>query len=292
MDQRANNQLLMERRRRMGIPDGAGASQISEGGDPRIRQRFGGILAGELKGKIDDFDQSQSTLFSAPARLNLNSEFGEGGRVSAAISQREQRLPQNDRRRRGPSQQQSKVSDKTYSVPLADFGPPKLGGEMSEINDLFGERPSRGGYSQTGPLMPERGEGIRDIGDGYMSSAPYNPASQILNRVAARNSRGADFRDLESRGVEEAETPESRYLGNASYRAPQDQGVMQEMARTISEQSQMLRALMNEQKGKKFFKEVKTTHTFNDPRTKLIEVDGQYFQMTPVNVKKSRAAKH
>lgn len=284
----------------MGIPDGAGASQISESGDPRIRQRFGHIMGGALKNKVDEFDQQQSTLFSAPARINTNSEFGDGGRTPAAIAQRSQTMPQYDRRRRGPQQQEQKVSDKQYSVPLADFGGPKMGAhaaEMSEVDALFGERPSRGGmgYSQTGPLMPERGhDGVMDIGDGYMASAPYNPAAQIMNKVAARGrASGADYRDMESRNshVSEVDDAESRYLSNASNRhASQDQGVLQEMARTIAEQSQMLRSLVNDQKGKKFFKEVRTTHVFDNPLAKLIEVDGQYYKITPVNVKKGKAS--
>lgn len=293
------DELRLARTRSWGLPDGVGRSMIMEGDGTgayhnAIRQRFGHVLSGGLKNKLDGMDEHESTLFGmqTPSRINANDEYGNGGRERAAIGTKNN-LPSNDRRNRRAMTPQTKVSDSKYSVNLENFEAP-MSNELAQAEALFGGgRAPRGSYSETGPLLPDRGHNTTmDLG-GY-GAVPFDPRS-ILNKVPMRQrASGIDYRELESNfGHSDIDESEGRYLNNVSYRN-QGQGgtdpqIMQEMARTMADQ--MLRTFMNENKGKQYFKEIKTTHKFDDPKSKLVEIDGKYYKMdlTQVRFKKGKS---
>lgn len=308
-DQRANESRL-ERTRRLGLPDGAGSSMLMEGDGTgayhgAIRQRFGDILSGSLKPKLNDMDEHNSSLFMAmaPTRINTGDEFGNGGRGAAAISSRNH-FPTNDRRNmrpRGP--QVPKVSDSKHAVAVESFDvPSKVDGisDLSQVEALFnGGRTSRGGdYAPTGPLLPERGlDTSMDMG-GYGAGVPFDPINQIRSKITSRTrSGGVDYRDIESsRSYDDMGESEDRYLNGLANRGQRQSGndaqIIQEMARNIAEQNQMIRSLMNDNKGKRYFKEINTTHQFENPKSKLVEIDGKYYRMelTQVKFKKGKSS--
>ena len=302
-DQRVNEARL-ERTRRMGIPDGAGSSMLMEGDGTgahhhAIRQRFGHVLSGGLRDKLDDMDSHSSSLFMAPSRINTHDEFGNGGRGAAALSTR-QHFPSNDRRNmraRGP--QTTKVSKPEFSVGLDTFDTPVLGDEISQlaqVEQMFnGGASSRSSYAPAGPLLPERGLNTSmDLG-GYGAGIPFDPINQIRNKVASRSrANGVDYRELEG-SISEVDEVENRYLNNMAHRnRTQDSSdaAIHEMSKIISEQHQTIRSLMNEKNGKQYFKEVKTTHRFENPKSKLVEIDGKYYRMelTQVKFKKGKSS--
>lgn len=286
--------------RRLGLPDGVGTHMITESdGTGRyhgaIRQRFGDILSGGLKNKIDSMDGHDSTLFMAPSRINMNDEFGNGGRTRAALSTREH-FPARDRRMHNMRGQQQKVSKPEYSVELESFNSPSMASDSSDfaqIEALFGGRGASqgGGYSPTGPLLPERGyDSSMSLGDGYATGIPYDPVNHIRNKLSsgARNT-GVDYRELENRASSPTfDEVDSRYLNQLSNRnqSVSDPHLMQEMARNMADQ--MIRTFMEENRGKQYFKEVKTTHKFDNPKSRLVEIDGKFYRMELTQVKFKR----
>lgn len=297
-DPRASDAFYNERRRRMALPEGAGRTQILSEDAPVphsvIRQHYGHILGGALRNKIEDLDQHESVAFVAPSRMgSAGANVSEFGGSRAALETRKN-LPANDRRNmRGRAPQQSKVSDSKFSVSVDTFQPERSS-ELSEVEALFGggSRSNTNNYAPTGPLLPERGlDTAMDLG-GYGAHVPFNPKNQILNKVASRGrSVGSDYREIESASQQFGESNEDRYLGNASHRGSSyDPQLMQEMARTMADQ--MMRSFMEQNRGKQHFKEISTTHKFDDPRSKLVEIDGKYYRMdlTPVRFKKGKSS--
>lgn len=306
------------RRALMGIPATAGMGGMPSGGfnadtghyDRRaLVDRFAPILGGALKPKINEFDVQESSLFSPPTRLNPNGENGDGGRTAAAITpSMGMGLPRNDRRNqraRGPQQQKQKVST-DFIVPVADptagtggFNHGAEKSELAQLNAMWegGHSSSSGGYRPSGALMPERGRNTAlSLGDDYMASAPFNPMNQIMNRVAARGGDVpvVDYREIESRRAPVAEQydTDDRYLSNTQGRGThQDPQLIQEMALNMA--TEMFKTMMSEQKGKKYYKEVRTKHVFDNPASKLVEMDGQFYRMDlkPVKLKYPKVAK-
>lgn len=273
---------------------------LIERADPRIQSRFGHILNGSLREKLEDFDGHQSTLFRPLSRVNINNEYGDGGREVANVSTRDRNMVNKKRmqQQRGP---QAKV-DSVNVVPVAKFDAPLTQEDssfLSQVSSFFGETPRGKALPDiNGRLLPDRDQNMSiDLGN-YATAAPFSPVSQIRSKASRRGGAGVDYRDLESRDqrVEAHESNnDSRYLSQTYYgQAPAyDERTMQEMARSMAEA--MVKTVMQEHldknRGRKYFKEIKTTReVFKDsPNSRLVEIDGKYYKMDlkPVKIKPS-----
>ncbi len=320
MSNQAAIDFQTQRRRMMGIPERAGtmsnarpdSSYGNEAGimaPPPIHRsvlmnRFGHVLSGGLKDKLSELDRAQSFQFGmeAPPRIGANfhrpenseQNYVDRGGKAAALNVNTM-MPANDRRRqrpRGPQQTKAGLSDERFRVSVEDpvaltkvgvRTDPEVSRLTQEVDALFGGGGGySGGYRAQGPLMAERGHNT-ELGDGYITSVPFNPMAQIMNKVSARGrSAGLDYRELEE-DTEVMEGDDARYLANTGGRQQYDQRLMQEMAMSMAKE--MIKTVLDENKGKKYFKEVKTTHKFDNPSAKLIEMDGEYFRMDLKRVK-------
>ena len=290
-----SDELANLRRSRWGLPPEVGTlsrarfdgshGPIHEGADPRLRNsRFAHIMNGSLRDRIQEFDSQQSMIFQPPPRL------GGGGQaaVDSNMGMRKSRRDMGrDPRNRGAAQE----TRKSTAPPLATFDAPRAGSDdLASIAAMFGDTPSRSrGPAMDGPLMSngERNTEIK-LDQSYFAAAPFDPVNQIVGR-ASRNS-GLDYRNMEAMVRERSESDGSRYLSDVNVSRSQEL-VNQETARTMAEA--MVRTVMEEyaerNRGKKFFKEVKTSHKFDNPKAKLVEIDGKYYKMelTPMRVKSS-----
>ncbi len=295
MEQRnaKNDELINMRRERMNIPSRAGTMSrarydadgmpIMEMSDPRIQNRFGHILSGQYRERMQELDGHDLSVLPAPS--------WNGRQVDIHKDE----MPVNKRRQPPRGKQGGKVDDPKNAVQVQKFIAPGLKGEesaiLNDVNAWFGET-SKGGRSDiSGRLVPERPNDMNFDLSGY-GSVPFDPLTQIKYR-ARRSHTGVDYRDLEERSrpaQPQYDDDESRYLAN-TYRhaAPAyDEKAMQDMARSMAEA--MVKTVMQEhldkQKGRKYFREVKYEFK-NDPNSRLVEIDGKYFKMDlkPVKVK-------
>lgn len=311
MEQRnaMNEDLIRMKRERMGLKGNAGLisrarydGMAAEGSDPRIRSRFAHILNGGMRDRMRDFDNHELSVIPGPVTSSGRPVEHRRDRSEESAMSKKQRMYQQRRQQQQPSKPAPSLPDELKS----SFSPAGLSHEdaaiLSQAAALFGDTPSRKQLPDiSGRLLPDRSDDLSIDLNSYAGRIPFDPINQIKSRAARRSSQGVDYRELEaSRYQNEADmdSDEDRYLSQTysnEVQAPAyDERAMQAMARSMAEA--MVKTVMQEHldknKGRKFFKEVKTNgNPFKDsPNSKLVEIDGKYYKMDlkPVKIKTNK----